>query len=218
MARRLEHSGVRGPFPRQTPFTIAVGRQMGARGTSVGRAVGRLLDWAVYDQELLEQVAREMNVSSDRMASVDEKTMSWIQECFGALTSAPSVSEDSFVHHLLETVFTLGAKGECVIVGRGAAHILPAATTLRVGLVASLEDRIEVLHQQLGVTREQAARQIEEIERERVRFIRDHFLKDPLDPNNYDMVLNSSRYTVDECAGLIVQGLRRLQARATKPV
>jgi cytidylate kinase len=214
MARRLEQAGVRGPFPPQTAFTVAVSRQVGALGTSVAHAVGRLLEWPVYDHELLERVAREMNVPSDRVASVDERPMSWLQECLGALSSAPSVTEDAYVHYLLETLFTLGAQGECVIVGRGAAQVLPAATTFRVRLVASLEDRIDVIRRQLGVLREHAARHIEETERERVRFIRDHFLKDAADPQNYDLVLNSSRYSVDECAGLIVQGLRRLQTRA----
>jgi len=211
LARRLEHR----PFPPRTAFTVAISRQVGARGTSVARAVGALLDWPVYDQELLERVAREMKVPSDLVASVDEKPMSWLQECLGALSSAPSVSEDAYVHHLLATLVTLGAKGECVIVGRGAAQVLPAVTTLRVRLIASREDRIEVLRRQFGVTRDQAERHVEEIERERIRFLRDHFLKDPSDPLNYDMVLNTSRYSVDECAGLIVQGLRRLQARAT---
>jgi cytidylate kinase len=207
LARRLEQRP-------STAFTIAVGRQGGARGTSVARAVGALLDWPVYDQELLEQVAREMKVPSHSVSTVDEKSMSWIQECLGALSSSRSVTEDAFVHHLIETLVTLGAKGECVIVGRGAAQLLPPSTTLRVALVAPLDDRIEFMRRQLGVTRDQAARHVEETERERLRFIRDHFLKDPSNPENYDIVLNSSRYTVDECADLIVQALRRLQARA----
>ena len=37
--------------------------------------------------------------------------------------------------------------------------------------------------------------------------------KDPTDPAGYDLILNSGRFTVDECADLIIEGLRRLQAQ-----
>ena len=37
-------------------FTIAVSRQVGARGSSVAREIGARLGWPVYDRELLEQI------------------------------------------------------------------------------------------------------------------------------------------------------------------
>jgi cytidylate kinase len=99
-----------------------------------------------------------------------------------------------------------------VIVGRGAAQVLPVETTLRVRLVAPLEWRIVAISQKLGISREQAARQIHMIDHERVRFVKDHFHKEATDPRQYDLILNSSRYSVGECAELIVEALRRLQA------
>jgi hypothetical protein len=47
--------------------------------------------------------------------------------------------------------------------------------------------------------------------RERAGCTADHFAKDPSDAQNYDLVLNSSRFGVDECAELILAALERLQ-------
>src|SRR5262249_11208099 len=131
-------------------------------------------------------------------------------ESFG---SGPRVSEAAFVRHLSAALRALGARGECVIVGRGAAHFLPPPTTLRVRLTATLDDRIATTSRELGVPRDQAARVLEATDRLPVQFIKDYFHKDPTDPQNYDLVLNASRFSVEECAELIVEALRRLQAR-----
>jgi cytidylate kinase len=98
-----------------------------------------------------------------------------------------------------------------VIVGRGAAQILPAESTLRVRLVAPMEWRVGAMSQKLGVSREEATRQVERIDRERIGFVRDHFHKEAMDPRQYDLVLNSSRFSIGACADLIVEALHRLQ-------
>jgi cytidylate kinase len=101
-----------------------------------------------------------------------------------------------------------------VIVGRGAAQVLPPATTLRVRLVGPVKDRIEGIRQRFGITPEEAAAWIEKTDQARARFVKEHFLKDTTDPRSYDLVLNSSRFSIAECAELIVDALHRLQVRA----
>jgi cytidylate kinase len=211
--------GAEGPRPGRDPrlprpFTVALSREVGAGGTRVANAVGERLRWPVYDQELLVKIAQEMNLRLPLVQSVDERHMSWLEEVMEGWSSAPAISESGFVRHLVETVLALASHGECLIVGRGAAQLLPAATTLRVRLVADLNDRVEFIRRDRNLSREEAARYVAETERERVRFIKGHFGQDPADPHGYDLVLNTSRYPVDDCAELIVAGLRRLEARA----
>jgi cytidylate kinase len=114
----------------------------------------------------------------------------------------------------VETILSLAAHGRCVIVGRGAPHLLPWATTLRVRLVAPLEYRVEVFGRERGLSHDEAAREVENLSRERVRFIKDHFHKDPTDPANFDLVLDAARFTPDGCAEVIVAALRLLEGRA----
>lgn len=204
-------------------FTIALAREAGTDGSSVAREVGNRLGWCVYDHELLERVARDLGLRTILLESVDERRQSWLTEAFEVIMSSPGksawgplVSENAYVHHLVKTVLALGLHGECVIVGRGAAFILPPATTVRARLVAPLKDRTEVLQGKLGISAPEAARQVRAIDRERSDFVEDHFFKDPSDPRNYDLVLNSARLSAGQSADLILETLHCLQARAAE--
>jgi cytidylate kinase len=203
--------------PPVSAFTIAVSREVGARGPAVAREVGRRLGWPVYDHELLEQIAKEMHVSVHLLESVDEKPGSWLQECIESLAAVPTVTEISYFRRLLKMLLSLGAHGGCVIVGRGAAQVLPPETTLRVRLLATLADRIAVISRERGLSQHEASLYVESQDRERIRFIKAHFQKDPSDPQNYDLILNSSRLSVAACADQIVDALHRLQACPAKP-
>jgi cytidylate kinase len=200
-------------------FTIALSREVGTQGTSVAKEVGKLLGWHVYDHQLLEHIAKEMGLRTALLESVDERQQSRLLELVEAFATAPAksgwgafVSESAYVHDLVETVLALGVHGECVIVGRGAAFVLPAATTLRVRLVGPVKERITELSRKLGISEREAALRVRTIDRERTDFVQDHFSKDPSDPRNYDLVLNTSHLSVAQCAELIVETLNRLQA------
>lgn len=202
------------PAPSPPAWTIALSRETGTSGTLVAREIGERLGWAVYDRELLERVAEEMGLRARLLESVDEKRKSWLQECLEAFTSAPAASKSAYVRHLVETLLSLAAHGECVIVGRGAAQVLPVATTLRVRLVGPVEHRLATIRQQLGMSAEEATRWVAQTDEERVRFVKDYFQKDPTDPGRYDLVLNTSRFSVAECAALVIAALHQLQTHA----
>jgi cytidylate kinase len=196
-------------------LTIVLSREAGTPGTSVARAVGERLGWTVYDHELLERIAQELGVRTTLLESVDERRISWVQECMPAFAAVPSVSESTYVCHLIETVLSLGALGNCVLVGRGTPQMLPPETTLRVRLVAPRDVRVAAVAQRLGVTQSEAERHIETVDRERSQFVRYYFGRDPSDPRLYDVILNAARFPVSECAAVIVQALHGLQAPAT---
>ena len=156
-------------------FTIALSREAGTLGTLVAQEVGKRLGWHVYDHDLLEQIAQEMGVRTALLESVDERQQGWLLESTEAFLATPLVSESAYVQHLIETVLALGIHGKCVIVGRGAAFILPAATTLRVRLVAPVKERIATLSRELAISANEAVRKIGTLDRERIAFVRDHF-------------------------------------------
>jgi cytidylate kinase len=200
-------------------FTIALSREAGTRASMVAAEVGNLLGWHVYDQELLDRIAQEMGLRTRLLQCVDERHQSWLEETAEAFLSAPvenewapTVSESAFVRHLVQTVLALGVHGESVIVGRGAAFILPPETTLRVRLTAPAKARAAALAGRIGVAAQEAARQLRSIDRERRDFVRDHFFKDPTAHGNCDLILNASRFSAAQTAELIIEGLHRLQA------
>jgi cytidylate kinase len=50
-------------------------------------------------------------------------------------------------------------------------------------------------------------------QRERNRFVRDHFYADPTDPQNYDLVLNVSHLMAKACVDLLVAVLATYRAQ-----
>lgn len=209
---RYAEAPARGREPASPPITIALSRQAGSRGAEIARAAGERLGWPVFDNELLRRIGEERGLHEKLLAHLDEKHVSWLQELISAFTG-PTASERTYLKGLLEVLAALGKAGHCVIVGRGAAQVLPAETTLRVRVVAPRDRRIAAVEASMGFTADQAARWVDHTEHERSRFVERHFRADVADPLGYDLVLNSGRFAVEECADLIVQAARKLEVQ-----
>jgi len=204
-----------GAAPHAPPsFTITISREVGAFGWTVAAEVGRLLGWPVYDHKLLDKIAEELRRPPTALEGVDERPSSWLGECLSGLFAKYSVGADVYLKHLFGTVRGLGATGHCVIVGRGANFLLSPKTTLRVRLVAEGKDRARAFAEREGAPLANAEQRMHIVERERLDFIKRTFKEDPADPHHYDMVLNLSRLTPEEAAGLIVEALHRFESHA----
>jgi cytidylate kinase len=199
-----------------TGLTIALAREAGIPSAAVAEEIGRRVGWQVYDHELLDRIAEDMGLRTRLLESVDERRVNLLLEMFEGLLSVPYVSESAYFQHLVKTALALGAHGECIIVGRGAAHILPIESTLRVRLMASRNDRIAMLAHELGLSSKEAARQVDATDRERNRFVRDHLLKDPTKPQNYDLIINFARFRENGCAELVIKALKEVQSLKSK--
>lgn len=211
MAER-DRIGADQPRTALDSFTIALSHEAGTPAAEVAQEVGRRLGWPVYDRELPERIARELALPVALVEEIDERRQNWLLECIEAFVSATELSESRYVRRLIGVVRSLGEQGRCVIVGRGAAYILPPHTTLRVRLVGSREDRIAAVSRRLHLDFSAAARKVEEINHERSRFIRDHFHADAAKARNYDLVLNTSQWTSADCADFILQALHHKSA------
>jgi hypothetical protein len=193
--------------PTMEQFTIALAREVGTPAQDVAHAVGQRLGWAVYDRELPQMIARQLQRPAVLVEAIDERRQSWLLECLNAFNSHDVLSEGRYFRCLLGIIGTLGKQGRCVIVGHGAEFMLPPASTLRVRLVGHREDRIAALGRRLHLDRWSASERLEEIHRARTQFLREHFHLDPSKARHYDVVLNSSQWSAADCADFIVQAL-----------
>lgn len=198
-------------------LTVAISRETGAGAGEVARALGRQLDWPVYDRELIEKISEQSGLRTELLDSVDEKQSHWLVDCLAAFAGTPNVGSAAFARQLAETLLALAAHGQCVIVGRGATVILPEATTLRVRLVAPLNVRISRIQQQFGLSEREAERRVAKTDSERSDFVRNHFHRDASDVHLYDLTLGTGRLSPEQCAGLIVGALQQLQAVPQQP-
>src|SRR5206468_1345392 len=97
---------------------------------------------------------------------------------------------------------------------RGASFILPAASTLRVRLVGTLEERVKAIMEQHGLSEKEAQAFIHRADPQRAEWVRNTFGKDPADAHHYDLVLNTSRLSVAGCTEVILDSLRCMEDKA----
>jgi cytidylate kinase len=194
--------------------TVAISREAGARGGTIGRRVGRKLGWQVYDQELLEYMAQEGASRQNILDPLPPSAAQWVAERVRELRSQRDDEADPLLANLAKVVLALASEGNAVLIGRGAGLILPRATTLSVRIIAPLADRVAYMSQWLRLTVEEAAERVRLRDSRRAEFMQNHFQIQPSDPYQYDLLLNSSFLGEEVCAELIAQAAR---AKHPKP-
>lgn len=103
------------------------------------------------------------------------------------------------------------SRGNVVIIGRGAQIVLrdvPGVFSVRV--VAPLETRIERMKKRLNCWNEEAREYIERYDQERETLIHTIFGKHDEDWPVYDMILNTSKFSAEDAAEIVIHSMRKL--------
>ena len=118
-----------------------------------------------------------------------------------------------------KTIHDLAEVGNVVIVGRGGYIILrDMPGVLRVGAVASLEDRVQTIVERERVSHDAAARTVEERDKARVGFFKRFFdIDQPDSPELYDLVVNTSDVDLDYAVDLVVGASAALAEGRLRP-
>jgi cytidylate kinase len=202
------------PGARQAkpPLSIAMTRQAGSRGAEIARAVGARLDWPVYDHELLRRIAEEKGVQARLLEMLDERHMGWLEEMIASAAIGQPSHETTYLRSLLKLFATLGEVGHCVIVGRGAAHVLVPDTTLRVRIIAPRADRAATVARSQHLSPAEAEKWVDRTDSERKRFVQHYFNRNTEDPLGYDLILNSSRLGIEGCTSIIADAAHTMES------
>ena len=225
---------------------VTISRQFGAAGRPVGLTLARRLGAEFLDRQLVATAAQRAGLSVEEAEGYDEGVPGLLQRLAAALSTAipdpvmvppPVDAEGKVTAHdrlssLTRTVIEEAAdRGNAVILGRGAAHVLQRrAGVLHVQLHASLDDRVGFLERRVAEipveevppgteTDPRSLRRLcEEMDGRRAEYVRRHFDVDWLDVSNYDLSLDTGRLGVDVVVDLIELAVRRsLMDSAVEP-
>src|SRR5688572_673291 len=195
------HRGERTPRPAGPPaVTIAVSREAGARGGTIARRVGKRLGWQVYDQELLEFLCANDTARQSVLADVPPAAAGWVSAQVDRVRHDRGIDPEAEGREMPRLILSLAARGQVVLLGRGAGFYLPRDSSLHVRIVAPLTARVAHLADLLRLTREQAAEQVRQKDERRAEFLLTHFGRRTADPYDFDLVLNSGLLGEETCA------------------
>lgn len=192
-------------------ITIAISRETGARGGSIGKRVSKKLGWSYYDQELLNYLCQGERLEDEIITGLTPEAREWVGEHLAQLKHENRLSKDAREQDLAQLILAIAAKGKTVIVGRGAGALLPANCVLHVRILAPLEDRAAWIRQIHRLTRDQAYDFITRQDKQRAGMLDAHFKKSARDTDVYDLLLNSSRLGEQGCASVILEAARQKQ-------
>ena len=169
---------------------ITISRLPGCDAWNIAKQISADLEIDFFDQEIVDEIAKNADVSRRVVETVDEQDNSIVLDWLSTLTAERHLWPNEYINHLSNLIGTIGAHGHAVILGRGASYILPKEVCLRVLVVAPVELRIRNVKDAYKVSEKVARQNVMGRESDRVAFIRRYFHADMLNPINYDLVFN----------------------------
>lgn len=186
---------------------ITISRQFGSGGRTVGREVAKKLGIPCYDQEIIERLAEESGFAKEYIKNESE------YRPFGSrLASAlnvgtgfdPLTNQDRLWIAQKRMILDLGAKENCVIVGRCADAILEdKEDCLKVFIHASFEQRAKRIVEVYGETEVPTAKRLRDKDKRRTSYYQYYTDKTWGDINNYDVALDAGKLDIDKCVEII---------------
>ena len=184
-------------------------REKGAGGAAVAQLAGRRLGWQVFNNELVDAIAKKADVRRELIESLDERDQATILKTAARLLRPRPIDKSGYRAHLQEILLTLGHQGDVVIVGRGAHYVLPSQFGLRVRMVAPVEVRAQRIASRENLSLKAARSEIERSDRERARLASRDFGQSAADPLNYDLTINTAEFTLEAATELVLTALQR---------
>lgn len=192
--------------------TLAISRQVGARGGSIARRVGAMLGWQVYTQELLEYMAVDEIAQSQLLAELPSGSGEWVDARLEQMRQSGQLGRDADMGELPRLIFMLAARGHVVLIGRGAGFLLPRRSTLHVRVVASRPARERYMEQWLRLSSDEASRQVGLRDARREEFLYTAFGPVVTDPTSFDMTLDSAQLGEELCVQLLLTAAQARQS------
>lgn len=224
---------------------VAVSRQFGSGGARVGRAVAQRLGFQYADREILAEAARRLQVTPEDLEPLDEHAAGFWARIGMLLAQGapdtpfipptlPSVNEADLFEIERQVIVRIAEKGNAVIVGRGAAHILAGPdgqgpqppgtgrgpnTLIRVFLHAPVEARVALAMAEYDFTeRDAAAVVLRDSDRARAQFVRSITGRDWCDATLYDLCVDTAVIGLDRSVDLIVDLVQRKAVSPLPPM
>lgn len=193
-----------------------IGREFGSGGLVIGKALAERLGINFYDKELLQRAAKDSGFCQEIFENHDEKpTNSFLYSLVMDTYSAGSYSSAPFLDMPLnhkvflaqfESIKKIAEQESCVIVGRCADYALSDnPDCINIFVHAETEDRIKWISKRLNITESKAKDMIQKKDKQRASYYNYYTSKKWGDSRSYDLSLNTSKLSVDDCVEMIIK-------------
>ena len=199
---------------------LTVSRLYGSGGSEVAALTAKALGWSLLDNAVVDAVATRMGLTiaevrdrEERVPSLVERLTSAMamgsQEWASPIAAAKRPTDEQLIEvtrHIMEEAI---ARGPVVVVGRGAQEMLAEREdALHVFCYAPRKALIARTMQREGLGTEEAARLVDNTNKERDQWVRLHWERDRRAHENYDLSVNTERLGIGGAVQLVVSAAK----------
>ncbi len=187
---------------------IAISRQFGSGGRTVGKLVAEKLGIPCYDQELIDKIAEESGLCPEFIKERGEYASSgnWLINAFSDRDYYGHSVQDDIWFAQRKIIIDLAEQGSCVIVGRCADYILEDShPCLRIFIHADMKARAERIVKQYGESNQTPEKRLRDKDKRRAAYYNFYTDRKWGDINNYDICLNTTTLGIEGCAEIIAK-------------
>ncbi len=195
---------------------ITISRQFGAGGKTLGKMIADNMGFSLVDEDIIEKVAQEYNVSEDNIKSIEQESGGKMLDYIGRVSPLKRFMDRSltdkegyidgfkYVELLYKIIGKIADEGDVVIVGRGGQYVLQTyPSAFHFLFIANREDRIKFIQERYEMSYTKAASVVQNMEKRRANLYRYYRRKDYNSLNLYHMTLNMSLVSIEKARDLV---------------
>ena len=196
-------------------IVIAIGREFGSGGKHIGRALAKELNIPLYDRNIVEKVADELDVGAKYLQEfATKKRRSFFHRTVKGHTTS---LEDHVAQMQFDYIRKLGQSDESfVIVGRCADEILRECSTcegvITIFVKGDREYKIGRVMKQFDLSREDAIEKMERHDKTR-KYYHDRYCKGKWGQvETYDLCIDSTQFGTQGTADFLYEYVKKRMA------
>jgi len=193
---------------------ITISREYGCSGFDVATKIAEKLNeknpepsWAPYDKNIISSVMDDMGLSRNLEETLTANAMKslsgLLQNALGELPPQVAV-----YRQMAQTVGLLALNGHSIIVGRAGRRITRNISGgFHVRLYAPHSWKVNTVMEKRSIDKKEAEAIVDSKTKLRDSYLKDFVHFDSTDQNNYDLLINTASFSVDEIASLIIEAM-----------
>ena len=191
---------------------ISISREYGSCGHEIAELVAKELGIALYDRNLLDAVADEMDMSADKLRKFDEKPRNIFMT--RSVNGHSNAMEDVVMQMQFEYLQKKAAEGESfVVVGRcGETALKEYKNLIRVFVMGDKQCKIDHIMKKFGLSEDEAETKMNRHDVRRKAYHNRYSDSKWGDSRGYDLCVSSSKAGVQNTATVIIDSIKGSQS------
>lgn len=203
-------------------FVIAINRELGSGGRTVGEKLAAKLGVEFYDKALVKALEEKYHLTVEEIENLKGRKNNWWSD-FSRVVSVGETMRHQYYSVAVgdepklvttqqifkvekEMLLAMAENGSCVITGRSGFFVFRHHPNhINVLIQAPMEKRIQRLMKKQNMSAEEAEKTIRRIDKMRDNYVTKYTGESRYDTRNYDLVINMDSINEDDAAALIMQ-------------